>query len=275
MNSIRLHPNFRFYKASHAGKNARNQDLGDKAVLKIIAAIRRRPGMTHAEFVDYVVRVHGQLARDNPLKLQRYVQSHVYDGAFGSYPAQEHSAVFHRDSVTELYFASPKDMAETFADEYNRTVIAPDGAQFAELATNQTALTHETVLVPPTIGGAGTKIMQFLVASSSSASGIGAAQSGWQAAHDSALAAAPLFSEVLAGSTRSDVVADAGDKAADAHFGGGARAPLALIASLWAPDGAVGAFRDYERALFQSDLYDRERSYFLFTREIEILSIER
>lgn len=240
---------------------------------KIIASIRRRPGMTHAEFLDYVVRVHGKLARDNPLKLQRYVQNHVYDGAFGSYPTQEHVDVFHRDSVTELYFASPKDMAETFADEYNRTVIAPDGAKFAELSTNQTALTHEMVLVPPTIGGAGTKIMQFLVASS--ASRIGAAQSGWQAAHDSALAAAPLFSDVLAGATRSDVVADAGDKGVDAHFGGGARPPLALVASLWAPDGAVGAFRDYERALFQSELYDRDRSYFLFTREIEILSIER
>lgn len=242
-------------------------------MLKIIAAIRRRPGMTHAEFVDYVVRVHGQLARDNPLKLQRYVQSHVYDGAFGSYPAQEHSAVFHRDSVTELYFASPKDMAETFADEYNRTVIAPDGAKFAELSTNQTALTRETALVQPPVGGAGTKIMQFLVASP--ASGIDGAQSGWQAAHESALAAAPLLADVLAGATRSDVVVDAGEKAMDAHFGGGTRPPLALVASLWAPDSAVEAFRDYEQALFQSELYDRDHSYFLFTREIEILSADR
>jgi hypothetical protein len=229
--------------------------------------------MTHAEFVDYIVRVHGQLARDNPLKLQRYVQSHVYDGAFGSYPAQEHCDVFHRDSVTELYFSSPEDMAETFADEYNRTVIAPDGAKFAELSTNQTALTHEMTLAPPLVGGTGTKIMQFLVASP--ASGINGAQSGWQSAHDRALAAVPAFADVLEGATRSNVVVDAGDKAMDAHFGGGSRPPLALVASLWAPDNAVGAFRDYERALFQSELFDRDRSYFLFTREVEILSVER
>lgn len=242
-------------------------------MLKIIAAIRRRPGMTHAEFVDYVVRVHGKLARDNPLKLHRYVQSHAYDGGFGSSSTQDHVDVFHRDSVTELYFASAQDMAETFADEYNRTVIAPDGARFAELSTNQTALTQETVLAPPPAGGAGTKIMQFLVASS--ASGIDHAQSGWRAAHDSALAAAPVFADALAGATRSDVVVDAGDRAVDAHFGGGNRPPLALVASLWAPDDAVGAFRDYERALFQSELYDRDRSYFLFTREIEILPAQR
>lgn len=241
-------------------------------MLKIIAAIRRRPGMTHAEFTDYIVRVHGKLARDNPLRLQRYVQSHVYDGAYGSSARQDHAGLFHRDSVTELYFASPQEMADTFGAEYNRTVIAPDGANFAELSTNQTALTNETVLIPSTAGASGTKVMQFLVAAPGS--GIDTAQTGWATAHRAALAAAPDFAGALEGEARSDVVPDAPGKAMDAHFGGGDRPPLALLASLWIPDDRVGTFRGYEKALMASGLYDPDLSYFLFTREIEILSIK-
>jgi hypothetical protein len=245
-------------------------EIGSGFVLKIVAAIRRRPGMTHGEFTDYIVRVHGQLARDNPLRLRRYVQSHVYDGAFGSGRASVHAGVFHRDSVTELYFASPQDMADTFSAEYNRTVIAPDGARFAELATNQTALTRETVLVAPVSHGSGTKVMQFLVAAPGSS--IEAVQGGWQAAHEKALAAAPDFAAAVEGLVRSDVVPDEPGKAVDAHFGGGTPPPLALLISFWIPDDKVSDFRAYEDAVMNSGLYDADVSYFLFAREIEILS---
>ena len=237
-------------------------------MLKIIAAIRRRPGMTHAEYTDYIVRVHGHLARANPLRLHRYVQSHVYDGAFGSAAAPVHAGVFHRDSVTELYFASPKDMAETFAAEYNRTVIAPDGARFAELPTNQTALTNERILVSPTPTPC-TKIMQFLVATSDDT--INAAQHGWQAAHEAALGSAPSFAEAIAGLTRSDVITDGPADAMNAHFGGEGRPPLALVSSFWVADDQLAHFRAYESGLMATGLYDTELSYFLFTREVEIL----
>lgn len=234
-----------------------------------MAAVRRRPGMTHAEFVDYIVRVHGQLARDNPLRLHRYVQNHVHDGAFGSGASQSYVGHFHRDSVTELYFATPEDMAYTFGHEYNRTVIGPDGINFAELSTNEAALTRETVLRPPANSAAGTKIMHFLVAAT--ATGADAARSGWQAAHDEALGAAPAFAAVLQGVTRSDVVPTPG-KDMDAHFGGSERPPLALVASLWVPDAEAPTFRAYEEAVLASNLFDADLSYFLLTREVEILA---
>lgn len=240
-------------------------------MLKIVAAVRRRPGMTHAEFADYIINVHGKLARDNPLRLQRYVQNHVYDGAFGSHTHETYAGLFHRDSVTELHFASPEDMAATFADEYNRTVIAPDGANFAELATNEAVLTRETVLIAPISETPVTKIMHFLVAAVPS--GIDAAQAGWQAAHTTALAAAPDFARALQGLARSDVLPASPGSAMDDHFGGSDRPPLALVASLWVPDNGVGAFRTYEAAISASGLYDRELSYFLFTRDIEILIV--
>ncbi|MGE4429613.1 MAG: EthD domain-containing protein [Sphingobium sp.] len=94
--------------------------------------------------------------------LARYVQNHVYDGAFGAASGNDHHGIFHRDSVTELYFASKEDMGRTFADDYTRTVVAPDGRNFAELATNAVGLTFETVVQPMADGAGRTKIMQFL-----------------------------------------------------------------------------------------------------------------
>lgn len=237
---------------------------------KVIATVRRKPGMTHAEFTDYIVRVHGKLARDKPLGLRRYVQNHVYDGAFGARDQADHVGTFHRDSVTELYFDTPQDMASTFSDDYSRTVIAPDGANFAELSTNQTAITREALLAPPPPGTAEmTKIMHFLIAAGS---GVAVAQEKWQQAHEGALAAAPDFAEAIEGLSRSDVVPAEPGKGVGAHFGGTVQPPLALTVSLWIADDKLAGFRAYEAALMNTGLFDPGHSFFLFTREIEILS---
>lgn len=241
-------------------------------MLKIVAAVRRKPGMTHAEFLDYIVQVHGKLATDNPLQLHRYVQNHAFDGAYGSGDRPDHVGVFHRDSVTELYFASPQAMAETFSAEYNRTVIAPDGAHFAELSTNQALLTIETVLAPPPSSHAtkSVKIMMFLAC----AEGVDTmtAQTGWQAAHEAGLVAAPSFAGAICGLTRSDPQNSGPGAAMAAHFGGGDQPPLALLVSIWVPENALADFRHYERTVLASGLFHRDYSYFLFTREVEILS---
>ncbi|WP_022675874.1 EthD domain-containing protein [Novosphingobium sp. B-7] len=241
-------------------------------MLKIVAAVRRKPGMTHAEYLAYIEQVHGKLATDNPLQLHRYVQNHAFDGAYGSGDRPDHVGVFHRDSVTELYFTSPQAMAETFSAEYNRTVIAPDGAHFAELPTNQALLTIETVLVPPPADPAANmvKIMMLLAC----AEGVVAAeaQAGWQAAHEAGLAAAPAFATAICGLTRSDPQDSGPGAAMAAHFGGGDQPPLALLVSIWAPEDALANFRRYERSVLASGLFHRDYSYFLFTREVEILA---
>lgn len=237
-------------------------------MLKIIAAIRRKPGMTHAEYADYVVTVHGKLATDNPLGLHRYVQSHVFDGAFGSGDRKDHVGIFHRDSVTELYFANPQAMAETFSAEYSRTVIAPDGAHFAEEPTTQTILTRETLLAAP--AGAGVKIMQFLVARSDAT--IDQVQASWDAAHEAGLGAAPDFAKAISGLARSDVQQGGPGGALAAHFGGGDQPKLALVISIWVDEAALPAFRAYERTVMKNGLFDRDFSHFLYTREVEVLA---
>ncbi len=44
------------------------------AMLNLIAAIRRKPGMTHRAFLRYVHDVHGSLAAANPLRIRGYFQ---------------------------------------------------------------------------------------------------------------------------------------------------------------------------------------------------------
>jgi ABC-type microcin C transport system permease subunit YejB len=49
-------------------------------MIKMLAAVRRKPGMTHAEFLEYIEHQHGNIARAKPLSVKRYVQNHVIDG---------------------------------------------------------------------------------------------------------------------------------------------------------------------------------------------------
>ena len=79
-------------------------------MIKMMAAVCRRPGMTHAEFLAYVQHVHGAISNENPLSLRRYVQNHVFDAAFGSAAEAAHAMPVARDSVTELWWDSPQDM---------------------------------------------------------------------------------------------------------------------------------------------------------------------
>jgi len=236
-------------------------------MLKVVAAARRRPGMTHEEYIRYVQHVHGALARARPLGLARYVQNHVFDSAFGSDASNTHTGVFHRDSVTELYFPTPADLQRTFADEYTRTVIGPDGQNFAELATTLTLVTEETSVVNQT--GGDIKIMHFLFASEVSSGHEPAAR--WLEAHQKALVAVPDFAGTLKGLTRSDV-RDAGPEAGRlvAHFGA-AQGHCVLMISYWVSQGGRASFRDYERSLMSCSGLDPRSSFFLFASEVVII----
>ena len=92
-------------------------------MIKMMAAICRKPGMTHAEYLAYGQHVHGAISNENPVTLRRYVQNHVFDAAFGSSAEPVHAQTVARDSVTELWWDSPQDMAANFAHEHVRTKV--------------------------------------------------------------------------------------------------------------------------------------------------------
>jgi hypothetical protein len=133
-------------------------------MIKQIAVIRRRPGLTHQEFLDYIVFVHAELARANKTSLQKYLQNHVYDCAFGCAADNEYSIVFGRDSITELYFDSLEDMALEAVNPYTRDVLQPDGANFSEMAVALPLLVNEELVDVPHPSSGGVKVYSFLKA---------------------------------------------------------------------------------------------------------------
>lgn len=155
-------------------------------------------------------------------------------------------------------------MQRTFSDPYAREVIAPDGRNFAELASNMAVLTRETLLARPADSGAGTKILHFLYPAEDTSPED--AQHVWSAAHEAALETAPELAKALTGLARSDAL-PAADSGPGGHFGGSEKVAAALVISLWVPDSATPAFRAYEQSVIANPAFDARYSHFLFARE--------
>ena len=61
--------------------------------IKLMAASRRRPGLTRAEYQRYLEFYHGTIARQERFKIRHYMQNHVIDGAFGVLSDATHEQV--------------------------------------------------------------------------------------------------------------------------------------------------------------------------------------
>jgi hypothetical protein len=242
-------------------------------MIKMIAAICRKPGMTHAEYLAYIQHVHGAVSNENPVTLRRYVQNHVYDCAFGTHADASHSMVVSRDSVTELYWDNPQDMGATFQHEHVRTRVGPDGANFSDLPVALSVVAQETELPVPCPGrGAGAKVMHFLRA----AEGLALPEffKRWSSAHERALAAAPTAAEAIRRCVHNRQLPEFNPMLA---YFGGSDVIYEGVGSLWFDDAScVGAFRAYERALLEinadpaSAFLRPSQSFFLYATEVPI-----
>src|SRR5690349_5660399 len=110
-------------------------------MIKIIAIIRRKAGMTHQEFSAYLREVHGEIGSRNKLAMRRYFQNHAFDSAYGDPADVGYVIPVPRDSASELYFEDLESMEVSFMDPYTREVIGPDGDHFADNPTNLSLLT--------------------------------------------------------------------------------------------------------------------------------------
>jgi hypothetical protein len=242
-------------------------------MIKMISAICRKPGMTHAEYVAYVQHVHGAIAIEHPAALSRYVQNHVFDAAFGAAGDRTHSLVPARDSITELYWDNPKDMADTFAHEHVRTKVGPDGANFSDLDVAVSVVAHEVEQTVARPGrGAGAKVMHFL----RSVEGLALPEffDRWASAHDRALSATPAAAEAIRRCVHNRQLPEFNKMLA---YFGGSDVFYEGVGSLWFDDvSSVGAFRAYERALLEINadskhaFYRPSQSFFLYTTEVPI-----
>lgn len=250
--------------------------LHRRAVLTLIAAVRRKPGMTHQAFLHHLQHVHGPLSAANPLHIRRYVQNHVFDASFGSDGDPAHLTEFGRDSVTELHFDSVEELAATMSDPYSREVIGPDGAHFNDLPSALALLTRPVVLAPPPASGGDegpVKVLHFLHRSQGVTPDDFAER--WRAAHEEVLAEEAPRVQALRGHVQ-HLQAPGAEKALR-HFGGGGEPAYAGVAVLYydSPDEALTHFPSYERSLRERSapsggFYDPSRSFVLYSREVTV-----
>lgn len=245
-------------------------------MIKMMAAICRKPGMTHAEYVAYVQHVHGAISKEQPHTLRRYVQNHVFDAAFGSSAQSSHAMTVARDSVTELWWDSPEEMGANFAHEHVRTKVGPDAANFGDTSRTLSLVAQEVAQTVPHPGRAtGAKVLHYL----RMAQGLGLALpeffDRWSSAHARALAAAPLAAAAIRQCVHNHQLSEF--NAMLAYFGAQDVPVYEGVASLWFDDTAsVGAFRAYERALLAvngesgATFYDPVQSFFLYATEVPI-----
>jgi hypothetical protein len=254
--------------------------------IKLMAASRRRPGLTRAEYFRYIEHYHGTVARLERFKIDRYIQNHVIDSAFGVLSDTSHkNKAVDREGVVELYFSEFRDMLDTLEPQgVEQSRANQDGKFFADEPTNIIVMAEEVELpVPnprprfnPGLGEAGcgaVKVLHYIMRKPevfpNDYYGL------WRQAHDEAMAKSPyareMFRKVIL-SKRSRV--NDNDAAARAHFRM-VDPPVYDMAVSITLDSMeqVGAFRQYLEAMLESplDFADWSESFFLYVRPVRII----
>ncbi|SPO42544.1 uncharacterized protein PSANT_00227 [Moesziomyces antarcticus] len=101
--------------------------------IKQLVVVRRRSNQTQREYADHHFQVHGALAgagkpEESPLV---YYLSRAFDSAYSNASLAQPAWSGH-SGATELYFRDGEHMA--YGNEYTRSVIGPDGANFNDFA---------------------------------------------------------------------------------------------------------------------------------------------
>ena len=112
-------------------------------MVKLIACIKRKPGMTREEFSRYWRENHGPLVKSVPefmRHVHKYVQCHIVSD---SGPIGARSPY---DGVAELWFDSTAEIEQAFAERRYLEIIRPDELKFVDLAGSTVFVTDEVAM---------------------------------------------------------------------------------------------------------------------------------
>jgi hypothetical protein len=120
--------------------------------VKLVCVLRRRPGMTPAEFYDYWLYRHGPFATEQVKQLgaYRYVQSHTTSSTLNLLLATSRGTGEAFDGVTEVWFPSERALltaSATPAGQQANLRLAEDEKRFIDLPRSSYFLTREHVLL--------------------------------------------------------------------------------------------------------------------------------
>lgn len=122
-------------------------------MIKLVFCLRRKPGMTPAEFRNYWLNQHAPLVRTHTavLRIRRYVQTHTLDDpAAQGVLAASRGAPQHYDGVAELWFESREDMALGVATPEGRaaaTALLEDERRFIDHANSPVWIAEEHEII--------------------------------------------------------------------------------------------------------------------------------
>lgn len=135
-------------------------------MVKFMIAAHRRPGMLQSEAHHHLEHVHGGLVKADPAKIVRYVQNHVFDGAYGT-PQAGWSGFAERNSVAEIWFENLEDHKVSTSSDYYRTVLQPDEPNFADQTNLIVMITREIELDVSSHQAGSLKVLHYLRRNSS------------------------------------------------------------------------------------------------------------
>ena len=112
------------------------------SALKIIVMLKRREGMSHAEFVDHYKNTHRPLLESIP-ETQRFVRRFAVSFPV---PAPQYGEPSY-DAVVEMWFDKMEDLDGLFFSDNFRTKVDPDHENFIDLTAFGRIVSQEEVLI--------------------------------------------------------------------------------------------------------------------------------
>ncbi len=252
--------------------------------IKLMAASRRRPGLTRAEYFRYIEFYHGTIARQERFKIDSYIQNHVIDGSFGVLSDPTHQQLSDRDCVVELTFNTFPEMIETLEPAVP-SAASQDGKFFADEPNNVIVMAEEEeVPVPnplttfnPGLGivksvGA-LKVLQYIMRDDEVFRED--YYQHWREAHETAMEKSPYAREQMRRCVMNKRCRiNDNDGAARKHFKMVDPPVYDLVVSMWFDTiEQVGAFRQYNEALqaYPKKFANWSKSFFLYVRQVPIV----
>ncbi|KAJ9640109.1 hypothetical protein H2199_006343 [Coniosporium tulheliwenetii] len=245
--------------------------------------------MTRKEYFDYHYQVHGSKSdapSDNEIKPHKYIQTQIFDSAFGPRRDGPPNANHHwcgRDDVTELWFRDLDHLQSVFKSDYVKQTVGPDGRFFADFETTMVLLAEEKPL------SLSTKLAEQRGTSSDSSDGAIAlffisTPENERTGSKLEKELSPPLVKVLEDHATNDVynllvnvglLSDEFDLSA--YFGGSSMPQYALVYKMcMKQNSSVAAVRDAQKAFekLAADRVDTSESFIVFGKEALVLDVE-
>ncbi|KAH8646997.1 hypothetical protein BGZ60DRAFT_424188 [Tricladium varicosporioides] len=247
---------------------------------KQIAAVRRRSGLSHHEYLEYHTLIHGAKAWNAPNdnnKPLAYIQDHIFDSEFGINSSNSVTPPYSgRDDITELYSKTESSFLSPPLSNYTEVVIGPDGINFNDLASAFSMFAIETfeaniTLNPSCVPTTREPVTAFywLMASHPTSN---------SSTFDNTTFAQPIMAAILSNLPPNTVYnasthISIPDVDSRAYYGGYGLPTVNAILKFWLYDAkqAVIGFRNAQKEIEKLELgVDLEKSFVVFAREVII-----